>query len=283
MAHATDTKTRQLRSRLCGAVALGVASGVLTLIDPAKLKPGTRAMLYVSTGVGSGLTAWFGSAREEFLKSKKALRGVLTLGLTALGVASTKFGFVLDAKTHHALLRRGFANPRPIMAVGSGILTAATFLLDRPSEGTSLLPLVGDSEDELPIRGLSDPVRELLAGMLAHTNEFGAEILREQLGSVREQYWGDPAEFGFQLDLVVAPGGTRTVPRDYTFPVHANFTTDDGEPVRVSLVVRDGQLGALVLDLDHEAMEPADEASADPLDALTRWPLRSEVSYSLES
>ena len=168
------------------------------------------------------------------------------------------------------------------MAVGSGILTTVTFLLDGPREGTGPSPRPGSAEEELPIRDLPQPVRELIEGMLGETDEFGSGILREQLREAKEQYWGNPWEFAYQLDLAVPADTARTVPRDYTFPVHANFTTPEGQPVRVSLVVNDGQLGALTVDIDHEAMEPVQGDAADPLGSIARWPLASEVSYSLE-
>ncbi|GAA1497623.1 hypothetical protein [Paeniglutamicibacter kerguelensis] len=282
MADQTDNDSSKFRSRLGGAAALGLASGLLTLIDPAKLRPATRAGLCFGTGAVTGAAAWFGSVREEPLETTKVFRGALALGLAMLGVGSTKLGFVLDAKIHQALLRRGISNPRPIMAVGSGILTTVTFLLDGPREGTGPSPRPGSAEEELPIRDLPQPVRELIEGILGETDEFGSGILREQLGEAREQYWGNPWEFAYQLDLAVPADTARTVPRDYTFPVHANFTTPEGHPVRVSLLVNDGQLGALTVDIDHEAMEPVQGDAADPLGSFARWPLASEVTYSLE-
>ena len=282
MADSTDTESMHVRSRLGGAVAMGLASGALTLVDPARLRPATRAGLCLGSGAAAGAVTWFGTARDEPLESKKLLRCALALGMTALGAGSTKLGFVLDATIHQALLRRGISNPRPIMAVGSGILAAVTFLLDGPRDDAGSVPVLGAAEEELPIRDLPQAVRELIAGMLGQTDEFGSGILRGQLAEAREQYWGNPWEFAYQLDLVVPAGTDRTVPRDYTFPVHANFRTPDGQPARVSLVVNDGLLGALTVDIDHEAMEPVDGDAADPFGSITRWPLASEVSYSLE-
>lgn len=283
MADSTETESSHVRSRLGIALAMGLASGLLALIDPAKLRPSTRAGLCVGTGAVTGAMAWFGTAREEPLESKKALRGALAVGLAAFGAGSTKLGFVLDAKIHQGLLHRGISNPRPIMAVGSGILTAVSFLLDAPrgDAGSAFEP--GATDEELPIRDLPQPVRELIGGILGETDEFGSGILREQLAEAREQYWGNPWEFAYQLDLVVPADAARTVPRDYTFPVHANFKTPEGQPVRVSLVVNNGQLGALTVDIDHDAMVPVHGDAADPLASITRWPMASEVSYSLES
>ena len=155
-------------------------------------------------------------------------------------------------------------------------------MLDGPHEDAGPASEPGATEEELPIRDLPLPVRELIAGMLGQTDEFGSGILRGQLAEAKEQYWGNPWEFAYQLDLVVPAGTGRTVPRDYTFPVHANFKTPEGQPVRVSLVVNDGLLGALTVDIDHDAMEPVHGDAADPLASITRWPLASEVSYSLE-
>lgn len=281
MADSQDTKTSSIRPKLGLAVALSTASGLLTLIDPAKLRPVTRASLCLGTGVATGAFTWFGTSHEEPVKSNLKLRTAFALGLTVLGVASTKLSFVADRKIHQSLLKRGVANPRAVMAVGSGLLTLLTFLVDPPREEEHDSSVDG-SEDELPIRELSPEVLGLIEGMLAGTEDFGAAILREQLAGAREQYWGDGEGFGYQLDLVVPAEAERSVPRNFTFPVHADFTTSAGQPVRISLAVHDGHLGALLLDVNHERMETAAGNAEDPLESVTAWPLRSEVNYSFE-
>ncbi len=282
MADQTENDSSKFRSRLGGAAALGLASGLLTLIDPAKLRPATRAGLCVGTGAVTGAAAWFGSAREEPLETTKVFRGALALGLAMLGVGSTKLGFVLDAKIHQALLRRGISNPRPIMAVGSGILTTVTFLLDGPREGTGPSPGRAPPKRSCPSATCRNRCANSSKGCLGKPMNSVPGSCVNNWREAREQYWGNPWEFAYQLDLAVPADTARTVPRDYTFPVHANFTTPEGHPVRVSLVVNDGQLGALTVDIDHEAMEPVQGDAADPLGSIARWPLASEVSYSLE-
>lgn len=277
----TDSKTQFMRSRLGIAAAAGVASGLLTLIDPAKLRPATRASVCLGTGALTGALAWFSTAGEEPAKSNLKFRTGFTLALTGLGIASTKLGFVADRKIHQALLKGGVANPRTPMAIGSGILTALTFLLEPPraEEADSSF---GGALEESPVRELSAEVRELIEGILAQTEDFGAPILREQLTGAQEQYWGGGEGFDYQLDVVVPEEGRRTVPRHFTFPVHADFTTATGEPMRVSLAVRDGHLDYLLLDVNHELTAPAATDDLDPLESITRWPLASEVTYSIE-
>lgn len=132
MADKTKTKDSTTRSRLGNAVATGVASGLLTLVDPAKLRPSTRGSLYLATGATAGLIGWFGTAPSEDAKPGLTFRAAVALGLGTLSAAGTKLGFVIDARIHRALLRRGIENPRPLMAIGSAVITVAMVLVEPP-------------------------------------------------------------------------------------------------------------------------------------------------------
>lgn len=144
----TKTNPSSFRSRLGNAAATGVASGLLTLVDPAKLRPSTRGSLYLATGATAGLIGWFGAAPSEDAKPGKTFRAAVALGLGTLSAAGTKLGFVIDARIHQALLRRGIENPRPIMAIGSAVITVAMVLVEPPPA----------TEDESP--SPVDPVAE---------------------------------------------------------------------------------------------------------------------------
>lgn len=262
---------------------MGVAGGALTLVDPAKLRPGTKATIYLGTGAAAGALGWFGTAPTEEFTPGKAFRGSVALGLGLLSTAGTKFGFVVDAKIHQSLLRRGIANPRPLMALGAGVLIAAMELLEPSSRNGTGTDISGDAFAETPERELTSEVRDLVSGMLEATGEFGSGVLRAQLAEAKEQYWGEDGEFSSELSFMVPEESARTLPRNYTFPVHADFTTAEGTPVRISLMIHDGQLRALVLDVAHELMEAAHPHDTDPFESITKWPLRSQVDYALES
>lgn len=280
MSQTATTSSSRSSSKLAVSVAAGLASGLLTLVDPAQLRPRTRLALLASSGAAYGTLSWIGTSGTDGLKPTAAVRGSVALGLGALGVVGTHYGFVLDRKIHQGLQRRGVRNPRPLMAVVSGIFTTAMMLLE-PSAREAEIGAEA-SEHVLPERELPASVRELVAILLASTEDFGAPLLREQLKSAREQYWGDPDEFTNELTFVVPEASVRTVPRNYTFPVHADFTTTEGNPMRVSLRIANGVLDGLIIDVLHEELDPATTHDADPFEALTRWPLASEVTIGAE-
>lgn len=282
MADYVEKASPTFRSRLSKSLIMGVAGGVLTLVDPATLRPRTRAGIYLAGGAGVAAVGWFATSPREGFTPGKVFRGSVALGLAALNTAGTKFGFVVDAKIHHSLVRRGIKNPRPLMAIGSGILLAAMELMESPSKNEVGTNIIGDEFAKAPERELTSEVRDLVAGLLETTDEFGSSVLREQLTQAKEQYWGDDGEFSSELSFVVPEESARALPRNYTFPVHADFSSADGTPLRISLMIYEGQLGALVLDVAHELMEAAHTGDTDPFDSVTRWPLRSEVDYALE-
>jgi hypothetical protein len=139
----TKTNPSSFRSRLGNAVATGAASGLLTLVDPAKLRPSTRGSLYLATGATAGLIGWFGTAPSEDAKPGPMFRAAVALGLGTLSAAGTKLGFVVDERIHQALVRRGIENPRPLMAIGSAVITVAMVLLEppRPEDDASPSPV----------------------------------------------------------------------------------------------------------------------------------------------
>lgn len=132
MSHSTPTVQSPIRSRLVTALVAGMASGALTLVEPATLKPSTRGTLQVGSGAVSAALGWLGTRASDELKDRKAFRVALSLAMGTLSAAGTKLGFAIDAKIHRSLLRRGVSNPRPVMAIGSGILTAAMVLVEPP-------------------------------------------------------------------------------------------------------------------------------------------------------
>ncbi|RAX49892.1 hypothetical protein DQ353_06930 [Arthrobacter sp. AQ5-05] len=281
MTSSPDAPKKSPRARIATALISGAASGALTLIDPARFKPCTRRSLVAGSGAAYAAVAWVGSSGNEEYKPGNVLRGSLALGLGALGAIATHYSFALDGKIHQSLLRRGIGNPRPLMAVGSGILTAALVLMESPAQEAEP---VGYDHDAGPAeREISVELRDLVAGMLNATEDFGAPQLREQLAVAKEQYWVGPDEFSCSLSFVVPVDAARTVPRNFTFPVHADFTTPDGHPMRVSLQVHDGVLDTLLIDVPHEQLGTANTDDDDPFESVTGWPLASEVVYTPEA
>ncbi|GAA4372998.1 hypothetical protein [Paeniglutamicibacter cryotolerans] len=269
-------------------MAAGLAGGALALIDPVKLRPGVRTGLCLGTGAASGFVLWTGTAPAAEFGLGRGTRGALAVGMAATGTAAMRLGFVVDARIHRALVRRGVAHPRAVIAVGSGILTMLTFLLEPRAEQEGRGWFGGALDEERTEIALTDPVRELVAGMLAATADFGSAVIREQLRSATERHWGDPQEpgFRFQPDFAVAEAAPLTVPRDFTFPVHAYFTTGDGRQLRMSLLVRDGQLASLMLEVDPAAAAAAEERGQsiddDPFPAMDSWPVPADVRYVLD-
>ncbi len=178
-------------------------------------------------------------------------------------------------------LRRGIGNPRPLMAVGSGVLTAALALLEAPAQEAE--PAGYDHDAGPAEREISVELRDLVAGMLNAGDDFGAAQLREQLADAKEQYWVGPGEFACSLTFVVPVDAVRSVPRNFTFPVHADFTTPDGHPMRVGLQVHDGVLDTLLIDVPYEQLDTANTDGDDPFESVTGWPLASEVVYTPEA
>lgn len=145
MAEPTNVKSCISKKKFISAAAAGIASGLLALIDPAKMRPVTRATLCLGSGAAAGAIIWIGSGQEEDIKENLKLRAAMALGLSLVGVASTKLGFVVDAKIHRGLLNRGVVSPRRVMALGSGILTVASFLLE-PAPKEPVVPTQQEPE-----------------------------------------------------------------------------------------------------------------------------------------
>ena len=133
MANSTKTPCCAVKTKLLPSLGVGLASGLLTLIDPAKMRSSTRTTLSVATGALAGGSVWFGTGQDPDTKHNIKLRSGMTLLLTALGYASTRMGFALDAKIHQGLVKRGMANPRPLMAVGAALLTVGSYLWEPAS------------------------------------------------------------------------------------------------------------------------------------------------------
>ena len=132
MTHSQSGPQPSIGSRLGSSLFMGATGAALTLIDPAKLRPGIKAGVYVETGAAAAALGWLATLQAGDQAPSKAFRASVAVGLGAMSVAGTKFGFVVDAKIHQALLRRGIANPRPLMAVGAGVITTAMVLLESP-------------------------------------------------------------------------------------------------------------------------------------------------------
>ncbi|PQZ92328.1 hypothetical protein CQ018_12565 [Arthrobacter sp. MYb227] len=150
MANSTKTQCCAVKTKLLPTLGVGLASGLLTLIDPAKMRSSTRTTLCIATGTLVGGSIWFGTGQDPDTKHNIKLRSGMTLLLSALGYASTKMGFALDAKIHQGLVKRGITNPRTLMAVGAAILTVGSYLLEPQSTEEPAVALKEPTESGTP-------------------------------------------------------------------------------------------------------------------------------------
>lgn len=144
-----------------GAVQ-ALASGALALINPADYRLATRRWVRAGLSAGTGLIAGIAirSGIKRGVEDTRPGDGATPERGDALGVepssaettaqkASTAMAVTLgaafavtcygtfvvsewvDARIHHALVRRGVSHPRTVMAVGTAVVSYGLFELDR--------------------------------------------------------------------------------------------------------------------------------------------------------
>lgn len=228
--------------------------GALTLIEPRRLGPWTRAAYRVGTAAVSGLLV-ADTTTEEGALLDPALDGLLTGGVT-LGLMDLSEH--LDRRIVDGLLRLGMTRPRLLLA-GIGAAGAAALYL---VPAAMLAGRDGDPDeidDDPETADMPEQVRELIAALLAPPVEggdhAGAPALRAQLGSARV------VEVGYaSSDVVidVEQAERLAVPRNQTWPVTGRFE-QGGFRFSLELQIDAGRLGMLsVMVLDED--ERADEA-----------------------
>lgn len=193
------------RTAYWGAVSLLTGAGVVTAAGDGEFGTGTRAATMAAvTGVTFGL-------REPFL--------------------------TLDALVVDKLRRLGVGQPRLLLA---GLtLAAGAVAVVLGARRTS-----PDDEAEFPAPQEIEPrVRQVVAEMLARTDEWGAPQLREQFAAARQL---GPFEHGY-VEFEVPDDAPEIPVESFTFPIHGRGSVG-GAPVVVSLHVEAGRLSALFVD-----------------------------------
>ena len=143
MADFIESTPAILRAKVGAALVMGTAGGLLTLLDPAKFSPVVQRSWVCGNGVLVGLAAWLGTGAKTSVQPGTGPRLFVAAGLGALMAIGTKLGFVVDLKIHQALLRRGVAKPRMVMALAAGVLTAAMVLLESTTQDDDSVALHG--------------------------------------------------------------------------------------------------------------------------------------------
>lgn len=234
-------------------VAAG-AVGALTLIEPRRLGPWTRAAYRVGTAAVSGLLV-ADTTTEEGALLDPALDGLLTGGVT-LGLMDLSEH--LDHRIVGGLQRLGVSRPRLLLAGIGAAGAAALYLVPTPTwaeRGGELAP----SEDDQATVEMPEQVRALIAALLAPPadggDHAGAPALRTQLDSTRVIDVGSGSS---DVMLVVERAERLAVPWNQTWPVTGRFD-QGGFCFSLELQIDEGRLGMLsVMVLDED--ERVDEA-----------------------
>lgn len=230
------------------------AVGALSLVEPRRLGPWTRAAYRLGTAVVSGLLVADTTTEEGALLDPARdglLAGGATLGLMDLSEHA-------DRRIVDGLRRLGVARPRVLLA-GIGAAGAAALYLVPSSARTERGGDLGQFEDDQEPAEMPEQVRALIAALLEPPldggDHPGAPALRTQLDSARiVEVDSGPGD----VTLVVEQTERLAVPRNQTWPVTARFE-EDGFRFSLELQVDGGRLGMLsVMVADEE--ERTDEA-----------------------
>lgn len=219
--------------------------------------------------------------RTPFLKHNP-----IALGGVAAGVAGTVFGLSevsenLDARIMAGLRRVGIRHPRALVAVASTVASIASFrssaqLEENASEDRADGPFHTEVESA---------VRSLVDGMLAATPEHSSAALSAQWATAQTEHWAQPEEGEFDrwLEFSVDETTLRVVPHTFTFPVKAHFRAPSGVVAEASLLVSDGRLRSLMIDVAPGTDELESYDDGDPLESLTSWPALEDVTFVLDT
>ena len=240
------------------AAAAAVVGGI-SLIEPRRLGPWSRAAYRIGVAGVSGLLTADTTTEEEALLSP-SLDGVLT-GAATLGLMD--LGEHLDGALVDLMRRRGISRPRLVLAGIGAAGTLALYALEaRRSaaqvESEDWFSQESDEED----RELPAPARDLVALLLAEPEDGeglpGAPTLRAQLPLARTH---GPAEEASEVWLTVPETVERAVPRHQTWPVRGTFT-QQGHRFQLELQIDDGTLSMLSVFPSDEVQHPELEEDA---------------------
>lgn len=241
-------------------VLTAASTGLLTLPDPARRTPLTRFLLRTAVAGTAGAGMWAGTGEDSELAWDVSRRAALTTGAVGLVYGAAELGETLDGALQRRLVRSGVRRPRLVMALtGAGLALALAVLERRTAPPADEEELAPDPVNR-PVR---QQVRELAEAILGQTEDHESLRLRAQLAAATEVYWGE-SEDALSVEIVVPDDVSRVVPREFTFPVRAHFTSPSGVPCTVRLYITDGRLSAVGVDVS-ETWDPA-AAGWDPIE-----------------
>lgn len=221
--------------------ALYTAAAAITLVEPRKLRGWRRTAYWGAVSLLTGAGAVAAAGDDEF--------GTETRAATMAAVSGVTFGLrepflALDALVVDQLRRLGIGQPRLLLA-GLTLAAGAVAVAQGARRGTP------DEEPDVPAPQDIEPrVRQVVAEMLARTDEWGAAQLREQFAAARQL---GPFEHGY-VEFEVPEDAPEVPVESFTFPVHGRGTIG-GAGVVVSLHVEAGRLSALFVDPEGDADE----------------------------
>lgn len=268
-------------SRIEYGIASSIVAGAFCLVDPARLGPRSRwAFRGLTAGIVGGLTLL------ELKRTPALKHNPIAIGGAAAGVAGTVFGLSevsenLDARMMSGLERVGIRSPRVFVAVVSTVASIVSF---RSSVATEEDADSGSADG--PFYTDVDPaVRALVDGMLAETPEHSSATLSAQWATARTEHWTrpEPGEFDRWLEFSVEESTSRVVPHTFTFPVKAHFRTPSGVVAEASLLVSEGRLRSLAIDVAPGADELESFDDGDPIESLSSWPALEDVTFVLDT
>ena len=293
------TNARRLLAELgdSRSVPFGIVSTVavagLSLIDPNRLRPAGRLAHRLAIAGLTGAMTWAASRPTPAEVPNPGLRAGVTVGATGLVLAASEASEALDARMQRGLERAGVRRPRVALAALSGVLSAATWWLDRRThdglepgerefEGTGLaVSSTVDAE-------LGAELRALVSALLARGERFGGAELREQLAGARIEQWRLDGDDGFVADasFEVDETAPRAVPGNGRFPVIGRFRGLDERTFDLALWIHEGRLDSMSIspadDWSDEDVLAWDEGDRD-VGELGAWPAVADLEVLVES
>lgn len=284
----TDTLFPPTDATSALGVDLAVAglSGALTLVDPARLGLAGRLAFRTSQAAIVGALTWITSKDVPELEWQTEKRVAMVAGAVAMTYAFAEVAEAVDAAAVRGLARRGVRRPRLAVAAGSVAAALGLAVLDRRTR--SLGTAEEDDVVDIVERPLPERVRDIIAAILERSEDHDSLRLRAQLLVASEQVWGED-EFGHAVEITVPDDVPLAVPHEFAFPVSAHFRTRRGVPCEIRLLVVQGHLASLVMDVHSpEWDEIADEwddagGDPDPLADIGDWPLLEELTFVTET
>ncbi len=246
-------------------VALSVATGAMTLPDPATLEP--RALRLYRTAMAL-LVGWSTydalSETSEGFSLPPAARAGLSVAATAGTAAFIERFERNDAQFHRWLGRRGVRHPRRFSAIASTVVSLGVIALAERTRA-SAADFDEIETQELP---LDAGLQAILERILASTEEHSAAALRDQLPLARYVRYDDDQVVGY-LDIVLDEHAVpqRAVPRDFVFPVQAVFE-HGGQGYAIRIGVTAGLMSEVLVQPDDpdDVELPPSWPSADQVD-----------------